>query len=134
LWDPAAVAYGQGQFVCVGSAVITSTDGVNWITRQLTTLLNGVTYGNGYFIAVGQGGAILQSGSIITLGITSKPGPGLLELSLSGPTGLGYTIQSSTDLISWRNVTNIVITQPTSILFDALSTSPTQVFYRAYSQ
>ena len=75
-----------------------------------------------------------QSGSIITLGITSKAGTGLLELSLLGPTGLGYTIQSSTDLVSWRNIANITATQPTNLVFDALPASSDQVFYRAYSQ
>jgi hypothetical protein len=51
--------------VAVGlhGAILTSPDGVNWTARASGTSnwLNGVTYGNGLFVAVGGGGAILTS-------------------------------------------------------------------------
>jgi len=94
----------------------------------------GITYGNGHFVAVGPGGTILQSGSIITVALVPKIGTGLPSLSLEGPTGLAYTIQSSTDLISWRNLTNITSVQGTNIIFDALPAASDHLFYRAYSQ
>jgi len=134
-----SVVYANGLFVALSTAagaLLTSVDGVNWVQHQTGTpnWLSSVAFGNGHFVAVGEAGTILESGTIITLSLTPNASSGLLNFSLSGPVGVGCTIQSSTDLVSWRNVTNIVTTQPTSIIFDALSTSPAQVFYRAYSQ
>jgi hypothetical protein len=137
------IAYGNGQFVVVardccgyGSPILTSTDGVKWVGHQsgldAGTSLLGLTYGNGHFVAVGDYGTILESGSIITLALTPKPSTGFLSLSLEGPTGLGYTIQSSTDLISWRDVTNFISSQPMTAVFDLVPGSSDRVFYRAY--
>jgi hypothetical protein len=53
---------------------------------------------------------------------------------LEGPTGLAYTIQSSTDLISWQTVTNITSVQPTTVILPAPSAASDHRFYRAYSQ
>jgi len=134
-----AVAYGNGQFVAVGDDGIiwTSADAVKWVGRQSVmgfgSPLSGIAYGNGHFVAVG-GGTILKSGNIITLAITPNADSGLLSLSMEGPTGLAYAIQSSTDLISWRNLTNITSVQPSIIVFDALPAASDRVFYRAYSQ
>jgi hypothetical protein len=49
--------------VGLGGVILTSPDGVNW-TRQTPPTgnsLNGVTYGNGTFVAVGDCGTILTS-------------------------------------------------------------------------
>ena len=132
-----SVAYGNGQFVAMGDGMLTSTDGVNWVQRQSGTqayLLFGVAYGIGHFVAVGAEGAILQSGSIIALALARKPSTDLLTLSLEGPTGLAYTIQSSSDLVSWRNATNITSAQPINVIFDALRPESNRVFYRAYTE
>ncbi|WP_240036784.1 S-layer homology domain-containing protein [Paenibacillus amylolyticus] len=59
------VTYGNGMYVAVGTSgtVLTSSDGVNWMTRTAgtATQLNGVAYSNGTYVAVGQGGRILTS-------------------------------------------------------------------------
>ena len=97
-----------------------------------------MAYGNGHFVfAIPEGrtpGAIWESGSIITLALTPIVGTRLLSLSVQGPTELGYTIQTSTDLISWRDLSNIVDNQPTNLILDALPAPSDRVFYRAYSQ
>jgi hypothetical protein len=134
---PLDIGYGKGQFVSVGNGILTSTDGVNWRTPWrlgTTAAFAGVCYGNGHFVAVGNGGRILESGSIISLGLTAATSSGPLKLSLEGPTGQTYTIQTSTDLVAWRNLTNITTTQPTSAIFDALPVGSNRLFYRAYSQ
>jgi hypothetical protein len=133
------VTCGDGQFVAVGplGILLTSRDGMNWVQSQSGAqagLLNAVAYGNGHFVAVGWQGTILQSGSIITLTIAAKPSTYLLTLSLEAPTGLAYLIQSSSDLISWRNLTNITTTLPTSVILDALPAASGGLFYRAYSE
>jgi hypothetical protein len=137
------IAYGNGQFVAVGDsgtsdsdAIMNSVDGMNWIERQsgMEGFLYGIAYGNGKFVAVGTGGTILQSGSIINLSITPNAGTGLLTLSLEGPTGLDYSIQSSTNLTSWQTLTNVTSLQPTVVIFDAMPAAAERAFYRAYSQ
>ena len=83
-------------------------------------------------MAVGIGGNILQSGNIINLSITRSAGP--LTLSLEGPADLEYTIQTSSDLVSWRDVTKISNAQSSKVLFEGLAASSDRQFYRAYSQ
>ena len=139
-----SIAYGNGRFVAVGndccgdgpSSFVTSVDGMDWIVRPSGTWnhLQGIAYGNGHFVAFGDNGTILQSGSVITLSITPSASIGLLSLSLEGPSGLNYTIQTSTDLNSWRNLTNITRAQPTSVILDAQPLKSDRQFYRAYSQ
>lgn len=63
--DMRAVTYGQSRFVAVGSeAAEVSSDGINWTagTGVSGSVLAGVAYGNGVFVAVGSGGG----GSIYT--------------------------------------------------------------------
>src|SRR5207247_8312805 len=126
-----AIAYGNGQFVAVGGdngAVVTSTDGVHWVRRLYGSSifgpeyhwLSGIAYGNGRFVAVGDFGEIWESGSIITLEITTNTDTGPLTLSLEGPSGLDYTIQTSADLVSWRDVTKITSAQSTKVILDGL--------------
>ena len=95
----------------------------------------GFAYGNGHFIAVGDNGTILESGSIVNLAIKhDMVDTRSLTLSLEGPTGLEYTIQSSTDLISWREVTKFTGAQSTKIILEGLPANSNHLFYRAYSQ
>jgi hypothetical protein len=139
------VAYGNGQFVAVGGGygpndgiIVSSPDGVNWTIRQrgisLYAPYYGVTFGNNTFVVVGHNGAILQSAPLINLSLTRDANLGTLSLLLEGPTGLDYTIQSSTDLVSWQTVTNVIPAQSTTVILDALPATSERVFYRAYSQ
>jgi hypothetical protein len=133
-----AATYASGQFVVTGRSggILTSPDGMRWVQRPSPTAdtLSGIAYGNGHFVAVGLNPTVLESGTIITLAIAPGNGTGLLTLSLEGPIGLNYTVQSSTDLISWRSMTNISGAQPTNITFEALPSDPNHVFFRASSQ
>jgi len=128
------IVYGNGQFVAVGSfgIILTSTNAVNWVQRQsgIKTGLRGIGYGNGHFVSVGDIGTILQSGNIINLSITRSTGP--LTLSLEGPSGLEYTIQTSNDLVAWREVTKITNAQSAKVILDGLSATAERAFYRAY--
>jgi alpha-tubulin suppressor-like RCC1 family protein len=58
---------GNGNYAAVGEfgIIMTSTNGVDWTVRQSGTMnLNGVAYGNGKFVTVGNGGRILQSSTL----------------------------------------------------------------------
>jgi hypothetical protein len=130
------VAYGSGQFVAVGctGALLTSTDGSNWVRRQSgisSGCLIAVAYGDGHFVAVHESGTIIESGSIITLALTPSMSSGRLLLSLTGPTGLAYTVQSSSDLIAWENVTNFTFALPTSEVLNLQPPGASHLFYRA---
>ena len=100
----------------------------------MQTDLPGITHGNGQFVAVGIGGNILQSGSIFMLTIATSVRHGLLSLTVKGPTGLEYTIQTSTDSVSWRDVRKISNAQSGRVILDALVSSSDRQFYRAYSE
>jgi hypothetical protein len=119
------------------NSIQTSADGVNWVQSDggwMRNSFSGVAYGNGHFVAVGRYGTILQSGSIIKLSITRSANYGLLSFSLEGPTGLDYTIQSSADLVSWRDVTKIRNLQSSKVILDGLPVTSDRQFYRAISQ
>jgi hypothetical protein len=144
-WPDAAIAYGNGQFVALLTSIEqergtiqTSADGLNWTSPSPQILpyqsLRSIAFGNGRFIAVGDGGQILRSGSIINLAIRPDTATGLLSLSLEGPTGLAYTIQSSTDLISWRDAAKITSAQSNKVILDGLPATSERLFYRAFSQ
>jgi hypothetical protein len=54
------VAYGNGRYVVVGDAVLTSTDGTNWAVQPVTNRPENVTFLNGWFFGGGYG-QILRS-------------------------------------------------------------------------
>jgi hypothetical protein len=133
------ITYASGQFVAVAVAgqILTSSDGANWIFRHGGygfADLYSVTYGNSQFVALGSGGTILESGSV-NLALTLEPDPssGLLRLSLTGARGLAYTVQSSTDLVSWASITNFTSAQSTTVVLDSLAPATRQRFFRAVS-
>jgi hypothetical protein len=137
-----AVAYGNGEFVAVNRSrtrdcILTSADAVTWVGRQAPAPtanfpLLGVAYGDGHFIAVGWGGTILESGPVVNLVIAKSAVSGRLTMSLTGPTDVSYTIQNSTDLISWQTLTNVPATQTNPVILNVFD-APTHAFYRAYS-
>jgi hypothetical protein len=58
------VVWGNGVYVCVGNGrLISSTDGVVWQKRMIDTswLLNGVTFAQNQFVAVGGSGVVITS-------------------------------------------------------------------------
>jgi len=131
------LTYGDGRFGAVGlaGAILTSSDGLRWVQGQSGTAndLSGIAYANGHFVAVGAGGTILQS-STISLSATLTSTPGLMTFSLAGPVGLRYTIQTSTGLASWLDVTNFIGIQPTNVLFNLTPSGAERAFYRAFSR
>jgi hypothetical protein len=115
---------------------LTSPDGINWKRRSSGTNrnLSGVVYGGNHFLAIGDYEAILESDNLVMLNAIPGITNGELRISLTGPPGLACTIQSSADLISWRNLTNITTTQAGTAAFDAQARTSSAQFYRAYSQ
>jgi len=126
------IVYGHGQFVVVGQfgTILSSSDGLSWTTNASGTFdyLNGVASGDNGFVAVGKGGAILQSsaGAMRPTLLSS----GLGRFTLSGPPRARFSVQVSTNLARWVNLTNIIPTGPVATFVDPAATTGSQRFYR----
>ncbi len=138
--------FAQGLFVAVGGPysggsqkIVTSRDGVNWklrpVATQLSPLLHGVAYGNGYFVTVGEKGLILQSGPVFGLVAGSAAPEGGIQWILTGEAGRSFRFQYSEQLQApgWTDITNFTSTAETSILTDPTATSASGRFYRVTS-
>jgi hypothetical protein len=149
LWD---VAYGDEVFVAVGctslggeycdatapARIQTSSEGREWRVRDTgwTNALWGVAYGNGRFVAVGTGGAILQSDDTRPrLDAQMGGSSGEVELSVSGGLARGYRLQAAAELPStnWTDLLTFTNTAPTTNFVDTSATNFSQRFYRVVS-
>lgn len=88
------VAYGNGKFVVTGyfePVVLTSPDGVTWTTHTIApyAYLRGVVWGNGVFVAVGNGGRILTSPDGVSWTDRSTNGVPIYDLTYGRGTFLG---------------------------------------------
>ena len=111
-WGAAAVAWGGGLFVAVGSpgVVLTSADGVSWISHAVSPLdrsLLGIAWGNGRFVAVGDRRVFVSDDGVSWTALAGGPGSptdvvwGAGRFLIPGVDGLIY---ASTDGISWAVV------------------------------
>lgn len=137
------LAYGKGLLVAVGwsGTAEVSADGVRWSISDtgLTTGLNTVTFAQAYFVAAGVGGIICQSASLTQPPVIQSPllwpvsalPDGDLQITLQGSKGISYDIQSSTNLLSWTNLTNVLSTNPAMPFDVPLPGFSERAFYRA---
>jgi hypothetical protein len=107
------VTYGPGLWVAVGSQILTSTNGVDWVRRASSVLtsaiLSDVAYGGGQWVAVGSGGAVYTSPDGITwTSRTSGSSQSLNHLAYYNghwvAAGQGTEVLHSTDAITWTHV------------------------------
>lgn len=111
------IVYGNGKFVAMGDygTSITSTDGINWTTRQLAgnaaASWNAVTYGNGRFVAVGTSWRSISS--IDGINWTDTPSNETTNFNSIGYDGNVFLAMkykdrmTSTDGINWTHLSNI---------------------------
>lgn len=142
LGDTTGLAFGHNQFVAVtdsfytGSRILTSCDGVAWIERQSSSAydLYGVGYGSNSFVAVGETGAILQSGVLPpvrpVLGPVMLLPTGAAQVTLSGEVGQTYSIEASPDLTTWSQIGDITLTNETGQFGDPAAVAQPRRFYR----
>ncbi len=106
------VTYGNGMYVAVGTngTVLTSSDGLNWMTRTVGTAiqLNGVAYSNGTYVAVGQSGKILTSSDGVSWIIRDSGTTNELRTVnyINGSyfaVGANGTILTSSDGVNWTS-------------------------------
>src|SRR6185436_13235915 len=127
--------YGNNMFVAVGrvGTVLASIDEQHFYEGDSGTAvsLRGVGFGNGTFVAVGGGGAILQSDPVILLNIARNNSS--TAITLWGMPGTSYRIEGAErfgpDAV-WQTLTNITLeTNPT--LWTDPQAPQQHFFYRA---
>ncbi len=121
-----AVAFGNGEFVAVGSggAILTSPDAVNWTqqTSHTTSGLNGVTYGGGLCVAVETGGGIVTSpdGANWTV---AAPGPNYALYGVAYGNGSYVAVGESSSYYP------VIMTSHDGASWSATYTGPTAYYY-----
>ena len=102
-----AVEYANGKFVGVGDAgkVVTSSDGgISWdsIDSGVSANLEGIAFGNGFWVAVGQNGVVIRAPEDETptedIALTIHPAAEIRWLSSASYT---YQVKWSFDMIQW---------------------------------
>jgi len=135
-----SVAYGSGLFVAVGGLngglsglIFSSPDGANWSAHPPGTRgwLADVRYANGRFIAVGSSGTILLSQPVLHLEPLAGTALGAWRCKLTAPAGQTVSIQASTDLTDWVDLTNVVMTSETGEFVNPAATDESRRFFRA---
>jgi len=139
------IFFGNGIFVAIGGSdcggadgggygMFTSPDLMKW-TRRLSNsyCFSGLTFGNGSFIVVGDGGTILQSGTPVQFQPTASTrlGDGTMRLVLGAEMGAELLLEASTNLVDWARLTTLTNTLGTSTYLDLDATNFNQRFYRA---
>ncbi len=134
----ALVAAGGAQFIGhnLGSAYLTSSDGITWTSRganslyEIPPLLNSVTFGNGTFVAVGVGGVIFQSVPSPS-SINASLVPQGINIKVSGDIGRNFMLETTTNLSasSWTDLVSVP-NAPSSTNFINSVTNAPQRFYR----
>jgi hypothetical protein len=107
--------FANGQFVAVGSRIVTSPDGINWTERisTATCRMSSIAYGNGRFVTAGTGNTFLDAAILtskdgidwVRYGVTNVWGTHLWPGSVSYGNGQfmlsGAWIHSSPDGVNW---------------------------------
>jgi hypothetical protein len=137
------ITFAQNIFVGVGGRysggsqkIVTSPDGVNWRLRSISITnsakLRAVAYGNGYFVAVGDKGLIVQSEPVFTLRLDGFSG-GVLNLVLAGESGRAYRVQACSSLAdsNWTHILAITNTAEVTSFPDPQACDRPIRFYRA---
>jgi hypothetical protein len=104
------VTHGAGRYLVVGNdnRVFSSADTFSWTAHPLPTTANlhSVLHTDNTFLTVGNDGTILQSAPLLPrIHPALRHGPHGLILQLSGTGDGGCTLQCSTNLINWVDVT-----------------------------
>jgi hypothetical protein len=135
------VIYSDGYDVALaGAKIFTSTDGTNWVQRNLQPLsnvaLNGIASGNRNFLAVGYRyppfpylPVAYISDPLVALGMNRGFPP---QLSLSGLLGRSYRIEQLDYLRSnnWQSAATFTLTNSPSTWTDTAAPNSAR-FYRA---
>jgi hypothetical protein len=143
------IAYGNGIYVATSywpsSRILTSTDGTNWVQRNVEYPGNmlGITFGDGKVVSVGAqrdpGGSdrisstVFNSDPLAGIGVKSDSMP---KLEISGINGRSYRIEYADSSLAngsnnWQTLTNFTLSNGPYTWTDMSATNSPQRFYRA---
>ena len=137
------IAFGNDSFVAIRDSqqIMSSKDGINWITHVSPTIQNpySIAYGNGTFVIVGYAGRIAQSAPVTNVlpVISGRFNHNAFELSLEGTVGQSYAIQSVDDLLQtnlWQILGTLTLTNRSGTWSDPTAKDRPRRFYRAVPQ
>ena len=114
-----------------------SPDGVVWpgLSANFSNLINAVAYGKGSFVAVGDGGFIVQSDIAPNFHDARFTQAGF-GFNVDWNPGQTYRLQRSTDLTNWTDILNRTAQESTYDYIDATNATTggsTRYFYRLLS-
>lgn len=138
LGSAGTIAFGGGQFIAtvgnqvLGSQVLTSSNGIDWVYRTNAPVVGSYTYGQGKFLA----GTRWQSD--VFANPASSPSNLVLAMfpgvSITGTEGQTYRIETSTNLAPgsvWQPLTNFTLPFSPYLWIDATAPGQSRKFYRA---
>jgi len=136
-YDTGNLKYAHGTFliVCGSGDIYASTNATDWVLHNTGCGqdLSGLAYGNNTFVAVGEGGTILQSAPTpswpLQLAPSGVPGPNGFSLTASGPAGHNWEIDASSDLLDWAPLANLWSTNGVITVTDPAATACARRFY-----
>jgi hypothetical protein len=111
--------------------LLTSPDGINWTRRNTGTVqsLQKIAYGQGTFVAVGGGSAVLQSSPTVPTLQLYSVAPNEIGLQLLGGFDRPHIIEAATNpAANWFPITNLT---PVQRNFLDTDNSVAAKFYRA---
>jgi hypothetical protein len=132
----AVYAHGTYAVLCYNGNMFTSTNLTDWTFHSsgYAPFFNDLAFGNGRFVAVGNGGAIMRSASVpswpLELAPLPPPGPAGFGLTASGPAGRNWEIDVSADLLGWTPLTNLWSTSTLLQFIDPDAPKYSRRFYR----
>jgi hypothetical protein len=114
------------------SKIVTSVDGVHWISRASPFPASYFVFANNAFVAAGGHGALLRSASASTTLLPGLRGAtGDFSMSLVGLLGFNYRVQVSGDLTTWNDLQSFTNIQSAVSVVDTNASLCPKRFYRA---
>jgi hypothetical protein len=113
-----------------GGPTFISTDGVRW-TQRFEYMGGAFAFGAGQFIALDYANWIRSCDARPRLGKASFLADGTPRIPIYGVSGLGYSIEASSNLTDWSLLTTAYVPTGTGSFFDLAATNSDQRFYRA---
>jgi hypothetical protein len=131
-----AVTYAHGTWIVTGNdgLILTSPDSYHWDRRASRTLenLHAVVALADRFVAIGNRGNVLQSGSLAgaLLSVPTFDPERRCSITVEGDPGQQHRLQGSTDLRAWTDILTFRTYQTTTLLLDEYAPLHLHRFYR----
>jgi hypothetical protein len=126
------VIYAAGRFIAVGNEGTVVSLRTNWTEHAsiVSQNLHDIAFGAGKFVAVGNEGIIVQSDDSLPIFSSPNLAAGTLRFNVRGGIEPEYRVQSTSDFLSWTDVTLFTNDNVKSVSFTN-TTGGARRFFRA---